>query len=92
MSLNLFVNPGDEVICLSPPWFGYEMMVRFHSIHDFLVTNLGGVVKKVPLREEDGFDINVENIRASITPRTKALIINSTQSNWKDLPQVSATV
>ena len=60
------LNPGDEVICVSPYFFEYNNYV----------TTPGGKVVVVPARAED-FMPDVDTIAAAVTPRTKAVILNS---------------
>jgi aspartate aminotransferase len=67
---NLFqaiLDPGDEVIVLAPYWVSYPEMVRF----------AGGVPVEVPTLPEEGFVPDPERVRRAITPRTKALVVNS---------------
>ncbi|MER3425979.1 MAG: aspartate aminotransferase [Thermoleophilia bacterium] len=67
---NLFqalLDPGDEVIVLAPYWVSYPEMVRL----------AGGVPVEVATRPEDGFVPDPEAVRRAITPRTKALVVNS---------------
>lgn len=59
------INPGDEVILPTPAWVSYSQLIEM----------VGGKVVKVPLTEE--FDLDVESIIAKITPKTKAILINS---------------
>jgi aspartate aminotransferase len=59
------LDPGDEVIVLSP--YFVEFM--------FYIENHGGVMKLAETRED--FHLDVEAIERAITPRTKAIIINS---------------
>ncbi|MSP14253.1 MAG: aminotransferase class I/II-fold pyridoxal phosphate-dependent enzyme [Chloroflexi bacterium] len=66
VALNIVVNPGDEVIFISPPWFFYEA----------LITATGGKAVRVPINSE-AFDLDIEAIAAAITPQTRAIIINS---------------
>ena len=61
------LNEGDEVIILSPYWVSYPEMVQL----------AGGKPVIIETREEDGFAPDPEAIRKALTPRTKALIINS---------------
>jgi aspartate aminotransferase len=63
--LKSILDPGDEVLVLSPYFVEYL----------FYADNHGGTVVKVPAAAN--FDIDVPAIAAAITPRTKALIINS---------------
>jgi aspartate aminotransferase len=60
-------RPGDEVIIPAPYWLSYPEMVRI----------AGGRPVIVPTREEDGFKLTPEALESAITPRSKALIINS---------------
>jgi aspartate aminotransferase len=64
--LNALVDPGDEVIFNSPPWFFYEG----------LIAAAGGIARRVKVRQ-DTFDLDLDAIQAAITPRTRAIIVNS---------------
>jgi aspartate aminotransferase len=66
VAFRTLVDPGDEVVFLSPPWFFYEL----------LVLAVGGVPVRVKL-EPPGFDLDVAGIAAAITPRTRAVLVNS---------------
>ncbi len=66
VALAAIVNPDDEVIFLSPPWFFYEGMITAHGAKPVRV--------KV---DPDTFDLDVEAIAAAITQRTRAIIINT---------------
>jgi aspartate aminotransferase len=63
--MKALLDPGDEVIVLAP------FFVEYH----FYVDNHGGVVRVVPC--DSAFNPDLEAIRAAITDRTKAVIINS---------------
>jgi aspartate aminotransferase len=63
--LKTILNPGEEVIVFSPFFVEYLNYVD----------NNGGVSKVVPAG--DGFFPDAERLRDAITPRTRALIINS---------------
>lgn len=65
-SLGAVVDPGDEVIFLSPPWFFYEAYILA----------AGGVPVRVPV-DLTTFDLDVDAISTAITPRTRAIIVNS---------------
>jgi aspartate aminotransferase len=65
VTLKALLDPGDEVIVLSP--FFVEFM--------FYIENHSGVMKLVETKED--FHLDVEAIEKAITPRTKAIIINS---------------
>jgi aspartate aminotransferase len=59
------VDPGDEVLLLLPAWVSYVEIVRV----------AGGVPVEVPARKDMGPDF--EAVRRAITPRTKAVLLNS---------------
>ncbi|WP_407313006.1 pyridoxal phosphate-dependent aminotransferase [Desulfosporosinus sp. SB140] len=61
------VNPGDEVIYPNPGFPIYESVIRF----------VGGKPVPIPLREENQFRLDVNELAQLITPKTKMLIINS---------------
>ena len=61
------VNPGDEVIVPNPGYPIYESVTKF----------AGGVVKPLVLREERGFRIDPEELRAAASPRTRLIVLNS---------------
>ncbi len=63
----VLLDPGDEVIVPAPYWVSYVEQVR--------VT--GAVPVVVQTRGENGFRLTAEEFRRAITPRTKALILNS---------------
>lgn len=66
VSLRVLVDPGDEVIFISPPWFFYES----------LIVSVGGVPVRVSINPAT-FDLDIGAIEAAITPRTRAIIVNS---------------
>lgn len=63
--LRSILNPGDEVIALAPYFVEYG----------FYAENFGG--RLVVARCGEDFLPSLENIRAALTPRTKAIIINT---------------
>lgn len=65
LALMATVNPGDEVICGDPYFVMYKHLVNL----------LGGVAVAVDTYPD--FKLTPERVEAAITPRTKALIINS---------------
>ena len=65
-TLRAVVDPGDEVIYLSPPWFFYTPMI----------ISLGAKPVRVDL-PQPGFELPVDAIERAITPRTRAIIVNS---------------
>ena len=66
VSIRALCAAGDEVIFLSPPWFFYELMILA----------AGATPVRVRLAAPD-FDLDAEAIAAAITPRTRAIIVNS---------------
>ncbi len=60
------LNPGDEVIVPTPAF----------SLYETIVTVAGGIVIPLPLKETD-FQIPCEAVASRITPKTKAIILNS---------------
>ncbi|MGF6690188.1 arginine:pyruvate transaminase [Metapseudomonas resinovorans] len=61
------LNPGDEVIVAEPMYVTYEAVFGA----------CGAKVIPVPVRSENGFRILAEDVAAAITPRTRALALNS---------------
>jgi len=61
------VDEGEEVIVPSPYWVTYPECVALAK----------GKAVIVPTREEDGFRLTPETLKASISPATKALILNN---------------
>ncbi|MBI4715803.1 MAG: pyridoxal phosphate-dependent aminotransferase [Nitrospirae bacterium] len=58
---------GDEVIIPSPYWVSYPDQVRLNDATPVFIET----------REEDDFLLRPEDLEQAITPRTKALILNS---------------
>lgn len=65
VALKALLDPGDEVIVLNPYFVEYT----------FYIENHGGVMKLVETKED--FHLDIEAIGQAITPRTKAIIVNS---------------
>ncbi|MDR1998304.1 MAG: pyridoxal phosphate-dependent aminotransferase [Candidatus Margulisbacteria bacterium] len=63
----ILLNSGDEVLIPAPYWVSYPDMVLLAD----------GRPVFMPTRPEHNFEITVEDLRASLTPRTKALVLNS---------------
>jgi aspartate/methionine/tyrosine aminotransferase len=61
------VDPGDEVIYPSPGFPIYESVINF----------VGGKPVPIPLREENDFRLDVEELMSLVTDKTKLIIINS---------------
>lgn len=67
LTLQVLLNKEDEVIIHEP----------FFSPYRTQVIEAGGTPVIIPTFEEDGFQINIDILKAAITPKTKAIIINS---------------
>ena len=67
MVLQLLCNPGDEVIIFNP---GYSCYRNF-----ILAAN--AVPVEVMLNPDDGFKINIDDIKAKITSKTRAIFVTS---------------
>jgi len=66
VAMRAVVEPGDEVIFLSPPWFFYEFMI--------LAAEADAVrVRLAP----PTFEPDLDELAAAITPRTRAMIFNT---------------
>lgn len=66
-ALKALVNPGDEIILPAPYWVSYYELIKM----------VGGVPVVVETTEEDGFNLTPDHLRAAITDKTKAIILNS---------------
>lgn len=60
-------DPGDEVIVVGPYWVSYTEQARL----------AGAVPVVAPARDDDGFSLDPDAIRARITPRTRVINLNS---------------
>ncbi len=61
------LNPGDEVIVENPCFVSYHQLISY----------FGGKSVPVPLRPENDFRWDPEELESNITPRTKAMLFNS---------------
>jgi aspartate aminotransferase len=65
-ALGAVVEPGDEVLFVSPPWFFYEAII------------LGTGATPVRVRvNETTFDLDLSRLQAAVCERTRAVIINT---------------
>lgn len=67
LALSAILNPGDEVLYLEPVWVSYPPMIVL----------AGGTPVAVTLSAADNFRITADQLREKVTPRTKALMVNS---------------
>ncbi|MGI9492571.1 MAG: pyridoxal phosphate-dependent aminotransferase [Geminicoccaceae bacterium] len=66
-ALAAIIGPGDEVIIPDPAFVAYDPLIRM----------LHGTPVPWPLRSKDGFMPNFDLLATLVTPKTKALLINS---------------
>jgi len=66
-AVQVLVDHGDEVILPVPYWVSFKDIIQY----------AGGVVVPVESREDENFRITAKMIEAAITPRTKAIILNT---------------
>lgn len=80
------LNPGDEVIVLEP----------FYQYHVNMLLAVGAVPKYVSMKAPD-WQIDMDEVRSALSPRTKALIINTpgnpsgkvfTRSELEDIAEI----
>jgi len=65
LAATALLDPGDEVIILTPCFVSYQAEV-------FLA---GGVPVEVACRMENNFEVDPKDVEAAITPRTKAILM-----------------
>ena len=63
-------DPGDEVIVPSPCWVSYTEQIHM----------VGAVPVIVEMSAADGFNLDAQKLRRQITPRTRVIILNSTNN------------
>ena len=61
------LNPGEEIIVPDPGFLVYGSQILL----------AGGNPVFLPLREENDFQIDIDELKRLITPKTKAILINS---------------
>ncbi len=66
-TLQCLAGPGDEVILLEPVYATYEAVVAA----------TGATPVPVSLRGASGFALDLQRIEAAVTPRTRALLLNT---------------
>jgi aspartate aminotransferase len=60
------LDPGDEVVFISPPWFFYEALI------------LGAGATPVRVRANEAtWDLDLDAIAAALSPRTRMVLINT---------------
>ena len=66
IAMRAIVNPGDEVILMEPSYVAYTPSVEL----------TGAVPVHIKLEHEDQFKLTPEKLKAAITPKTKAILMN----------------
>ena len=66
-AIQVLVEEGDEVVIPVPAWVSFKDMVAYS----------GGRCTFVPTDEANGFSLSAEMVERAITPKTKAIILNS---------------
>ncbi len=67
VAMSTILDRGEEVILSDPGYACHPNFVRF----------LEGIPKAIPVYEEDAFQYRPESIRAALSPKTRAILINS---------------
>ncbi len=70
VTFSCLLERGDEVIIPDPMWTEVAENIRL----------AGGIAVGVPLRAEDDFEYRPSEIEAKITPKTKAIFLNTPQN------------
>lgn len=65
LAMVAILDPGDEVIIPTPCFVSYQAEVHL----------AGGVPVEIPARQENNFQVDPAEIRAAITPKTKAVFV-----------------
>ncbi len=67
IALAALLDEGDEVLVLDPAWVSYAPMITLNGGHPI----------RLDLPAEDNYRFTADQLRTDITPRTKAILINS---------------
>jgi aminotransferase len=66
LAIRAITNPGDEIIYIEPCYVSYNAEIRMAL----------GVPVALETREENEFSVDIEDLKAKITPKTKAIVLN----------------
>ncbi|MGE5677722.1 MAG: pyridoxal phosphate-dependent aminotransferase [Pseudomonadota bacterium] len=84
------LNPGDEVIVPVPYWVSYSEIIKLND----------GVPTFVQTKKENNFKITREELEKAITPKTKAILLNTpsnptgavySEQELRDIAEVAVT-
>jgi aspartate/methionine/tyrosine aminotransferase len=67
LAIRILAPPGSQVILTDPCYACYENVVRLAGAEPVMIK----------LRHEDGFQLNVDDLKTRVTPKTRAMLINS---------------
>lgn len=67
LAFSLLIDAGDEVVLPAPVYPCYPNFIRY----------CGGVPVSVPTSAADGYALDPERVASAITPRTRAILVNS---------------
>lgn len=66
LALNATLDEGDEVIVLEPYFTPYKKQIAF----------TGAIPKMFSLHAENNFQVNYEELKQAVTPKTKGIVVN----------------
>jgi aspartate/methionine/tyrosine aminotransferase len=78
--MNVLLGPGDHAVVT---WPGYQ------SLHE-VARATGAHVTLLPLREEDGWALDLDVLRRSLQPNTRLLVVNFPHNPTGALPEPAA--
>ncbi|MEA4988638.1 MAG: pyridoxal phosphate-dependent aminotransferase [Anaerovorax sp.] len=61
------LDPGDEILIPSPYFSAYDDIAKIQGV----------VIKEVPLKFENAFELKASDLEKYVTPKTKALLVNT---------------
>ena len=67
LAIRILAPPGSHVILTDPCYACYENVVRLAGAEPVMIK----------LRQEDGFQLNVDDLKKRVTSKTRAILINS---------------
>ena len=67
LAIRILAPPGSQVILTDPCYACYENVVRLAGAEPVMIK----------LRHEDGFQLNVDDLKKRVSPKTRAMLINS---------------
>jgi len=67
LSIMSLIEPGEEVVITDPHYACYPQIIKI----------AGGVPVTFRIFEEEGFQIDIDRLKKVVTPKTKAILINS---------------